>query len=90
MMIADMAWVSSSNTRGSKASLSGSNQTLSLGLRAFGTPNVAPAPDETIEMIIVKNNAALDGFNQWTLNGVAFSMESMKPGTTLTRDAAIV
>ena len=35
--------------------------------------------DETIEMTIVKNNAALDGFNQWTLNGEAFSMESMKP-----------
>ena len=26
-----------------------------------------------------KHNAALDGFNQWTLNGEAFSMETMKP-----------
>ena len=25
---------------------------------------------------IVKNNAALDGFNQWTLNGEAFSMQT--------------
>jgi FtsP/CotA-like multicopper oxidase with cupredoxin domain len=40
-------------------------------------------PDETIEMLIVKNNAALDGFNQWTLNGEAFSMASMKPAYTL-------
>ena len=36
-------------------------------------------PDETIEMLIVKHNAAVDGFNQWTLNGEAFSMESMRP-----------
>ena len=40
-------------------------------------------PDETIEMLIVKNNAALNGFNQWTLNGEAFSMASMKPSYTL-------
>jgi FtsP/CotA-like multicopper oxidase with cupredoxin domain len=50
----------------------------------FGHSNVAPAPpEETIEMTIVKNNAARDGFNQWTLNGVAFSMESMTPLYTL-------
>jgi FtsP/CotA-like multicopper oxidase with cupredoxin domain len=42
-----------------------------------------PSPDETIEMTIVKNNAALDGFNQWTLNGEAFSMQTMKPAYTL-------
>jgi len=46
----------------------------------FGKPNATPAsPDETIEMLIVKNNGALNGFNQWTLNGEAFSMETMKP-----------
>jgi len=27
-------------------------------------------------MMIVKQNAALDRFNQWTLNGQAFSMDS--------------
>jgi FtsP/CotA-like multicopper oxidase with cupredoxin domain len=32
---------------------------------------------------VVKNNAALDGFNQWTLNGEAFSMQTMKPQYTL-------
>ena len=43
----------------------------------FGKANAALAsPDETIEMTIVKRNAALNGFNQWTLNGEAFSMES--------------
>jgi FtsP/CotA-like multicopper oxidase with cupredoxin domain len=50
----------------------------------FGKTNTAPAsPDETIEMTIVKHNAALNGFNQWTLNGEAFSMETMRPMLTL-------
>jgi FtsP/CotA-like multicopper oxidase with cupredoxin domain len=50
----------------------------------FGKTNVAPMPpDETIEITIVKNNAALDGFNQWTLNRVAFSMGNMNPTYTL-------
>ena len=41
------------------------------------------APDAVIEMTIVKHNAALNGFNQWTINGEAFSMETMKPAYTL-------
>jgi FtsP/CotA-like multicopper oxidase with cupredoxin domain len=46
----------------------------------FGQTNSTPAkPDETMEFAIVKNNGALNGFNQWTLNGEAFSMEAMKP-----------
>jgi FtsP/CotA-like multicopper oxidase with cupredoxin domain len=46
----------------------------------FGKPGATPAkPDETLELTIVKHNAALNGFNQWTLNGEAFSMETMKP-----------
>jgi FtsP/CotA-like multicopper oxidase with cupredoxin domain len=50
----------------------------------FGQPNGVPAaPDETMEFTIVKHNAALDGFNQWTLNGEAFSMETMKPKFTI-------
>jgi FtsP/CotA-like multicopper oxidase with cupredoxin domain len=36
-------------------------------------------PDETIDMLVVKRNAALGGFNEWTLNGQAFSMQAMKP-----------
>lgn len=39
----------------------------------------AKAPDETIDMTFTKNNAALDGFNQWRINDVAFSMERMDP-----------
>ena len=46
----------------------------------FSKPNAVPdAPDETIEITIVKHNGALDGFNEWTLNGEAFSMEAIKP-----------
>jgi FtsP/CotA-like multicopper oxidase with cupredoxin domain len=46
----------------------------------FGRARAEPAsPDETMEFTIVKHNAALDGFNQWTLNGEAFSMATMKP-----------
>src|SRR5665213_1219158 len=50
----------------------------------FGKAGATPgAPDETIEMTIVKRNAALKGFNQWTLNGEAFSMDTMKPAYTV-------
>lgn len=34
-------------------------------------------------MTIVKHNAALGRFNRWTLNGEAFSMETMKPMVTV-------
>jgi FtsP/CotA-like multicopper oxidase with cupredoxin domain len=46
----------------------------------FGkTGATAAAPDETIEITVVKYNAADHGFNLWTLNGEAFSMKTMKP-----------
>jgi FtsP/CotA-like multicopper oxidase with cupredoxin domain len=34
----------------------------------------AATPDETFEMTFAKNNAAEEGFNQWTINGVAYPM----------------
>ncbi len=44
----------------------------------FAKPGAsAPLPDETIEMTFAKDNAADQGFNRWTINGVAFPMESM-------------
>jgi FtsP/CotA-like multicopper oxidase with cupredoxin domain len=50
----------------------------------FGKPGAQPAaPDETIEMTILKHNGELDGFNKWLLNGVAFSMDTMKPAYTI-------
>jgi FtsP/CotA-like multicopper oxidase with cupredoxin domain len=44
----------------------------------FGGPG-APAADEVIEMTFAKSNAARGGFNEWTINGQAFSMETMEP-----------
>jgi FtsP/CotA-like multicopper oxidase with cupredoxin domain len=50
----------------------------------FGRQGWTPPPvDETIEMTITKDNAALDGFNQWRINGTAFSMEKKQPMFTL-------
>jgi FtsP/CotA-like multicopper oxidase with cupredoxin domain len=50
----------------------------------FGAASAKSSPpDETIEVTIVKNNAAFNGFNQWNLNGQAFSMQTMKPRYTL-------
>jgi FtsP/CotA-like multicopper oxidase with cupredoxin domain len=41
----------------------------------FARPGAsAPAPDETIEMTFRKDNAALGGFNRWTINGAAYPM----------------
>ncbi|HEY1482440.1 MAG TPA: multicopper oxidase domain-containing protein [Candidatus Acidoferrum sp.] len=34
----------------------------------------AATPDQTIEMTFVKDNAAEDGFNRWTINGDAYPM----------------
>lgn len=41
----------------------------------FAKPGaVPPAPDETFEMFFEKQNAAAEGFNRWTINGVAYPM----------------
>ncbi|MGO9545422.1 MAG: multicopper oxidase family protein [Rhodomicrobium sp.] len=46
----------------------------------FGKAGTSPAaPDESLDFLIVKENGALGGFNRWTMNGEAFSMEKMKP-----------
>jgi FtsP/CotA-like multicopper oxidase with cupredoxin domain len=34
----------------------------------------APSPDETFEMTFAKDNAGEEGFNRWTINGVAHPM----------------
>lgn len=43
----------------------------------FGKHNAVPKPDEIIEMIFAKQNGADNGFNRWTINGVAFEMITM-------------
>jgi FtsP/CotA-like multicopper oxidase with cupredoxin domain len=40
----------------------------------FGKPGTAATPDETFEMTFAKDNAALSGFNRWTINGTAYPM----------------
>lgn len=46
----------------------------------FGKPGaMSVTPDDTMEFLIVKHNAAINGFNRWTMNGETFSMETMKP-----------
>jgi hypothetical protein len=35
------------------------------------------------EFMVIKHNGALNGFNQWLLNGEAFSMDTMKPVYTV-------
>lgn len=49
----------------------------------FGKPGVFVPADETMEFTIVKHNGARNAFNQWTLNGEAFSVRTMKPVYTL-------
>ena len=36
----------------------------------------ARAPDESFEMVFAKDNAAEEGFNRWTINGVAYPMSN--------------
>ena len=45
----------------------------------FGRASAAAPPDDIIEMMFAKNNAAADGFNQWTINGVSFARDQMSP-----------
>jgi FtsP/CotA-like multicopper oxidase with cupredoxin domain len=41
----------------------------------FGkTGATVPMPDETIDMTFAKDNAAEEGFNRWTINGIAYPM----------------
>jgi FtsP/CotA-like multicopper oxidase with cupredoxin domain len=52
----------------------------------FSQPGVSMrAPDETFDMVFAKDNAALNGFNRWTINGVAFDDKAMAPMFSLKR-----
>jgi FtsP/CotA-like multicopper oxidase with cupredoxin domain len=43
----------------------------------FAKPGATAAlPDETVEMTFAKDNAAEEGFNRWTINGVAYPMSN--------------
>ncbi len=45
----------------------------------FGGPAAAQEPDQVFDMTFAKQNAALDGFNLWTINDVSFSENHMQP-----------
>jgi len=46
----------------------------------FASPNgTALEPDDVIDMTFTKRNAAEHGFNQWAINDVVFSSDSMTP-----------
>ena len=40
----------------------------------FARSEAAAQPDDTFEMMFAKENAAEEGFNRWTINGVAYPM----------------
>lgn len=43
----------------------------------FGTTAETPQPDEVFDMTFAKDNAALNGFNKWTINGKAYPETQM-------------
>ena len=54
--------------------------------RRFGKPDAAASPpDEVIEMTFAARIGARDGFDEFTINGIAFSMEKMEPIFRLTQ-----
>ncbi|HVP55567.1 MAG TPA: multicopper oxidase domain-containing protein [Candidatus Eisenbacteria bacterium] len=50
----------------------------------FEQPNtIATLPDESVEMLFAKDNAAEQGFNRWTINGVAYPMSNAPAPATV-------
>jgi FtsP/CotA-like multicopper oxidase with cupredoxin domain len=44
----------------------------------FGSAAVpSQKPDQVFDMIFAKDNAALEGFNRWTINGVSYPLDQM-------------
>jgi FtsP/CotA-like multicopper oxidase with cupredoxin domain len=59
---------------------------FSWDYRRFADPRrQPPSPEETIDFLIEKDNAADHGFNRWTLNGVAFDSNTMPVSRRLMR-----
>jgi FtsP/CotA-like multicopper oxidase with cupredoxin domain len=53
-------------------------QKFSWNYAHFGQAGaVSRTPDEVIEMTFAKDNAALEGFNRWTINGVSYPLDQM-------------
>ncbi len=45
----------------------------------FGRKDTAPEPDDVIDITFAKRNAKNHGFNEWTVNDIAFSMDEAQP-----------
>ena len=52
----------------------------------FGVSRTAAEPDQVFDMVFAKDNAADNGFNRWTINGVAYpdTMQMVEPMLRLT------
>ncbi|HEV2365586.1 MAG TPA: multicopper oxidase domain-containing protein [Caulobacteraceae bacterium] len=55
--------------------------------RWFARTGASAPPDHVFDMTFAKANAADDGFNRWTINGVAFDEARMRPVLTLREGA---
>ena len=53
-----------------------SGSAAALARHSSSPADPTPPPDETIDMLFAKQNAAHDGFNLWTINGTAFPMSA--------------
>jgi FtsP/CotA-like multicopper oxidase with cupredoxin domain len=47
--------------------------------RRFGTAGTPATPDEVIDLVFTANPGARQGFDEFMINGVSFSMERMEP-----------
>src|SRR5271165_678602 len=62
------------------ASRSGGSRSLSIGItRSLVTARVPMQTSMSNDLMFAKDNAADNGFNRWTINGVAFSIENPTP-----------
>src|SRR6516164_5330851 len=63
-------------------------RTFRWDYRRFGNPAAAaPPPDKVIEMTFAARIGAREGFDEFTINGIAFSMDKMAPMFRLARGA---
>jgi FtsP/CotA-like multicopper oxidase with cupredoxin domain len=53
--------------------------------RFAGAAASSVQPDQTIDLVFTKDNAAASGFNRWLINGAAFSMDTRTPAFTVER-----
>src|SRR6266581_3243598 len=83
-MIVGTVWALSSSTQAARAKRNGfAPPPFKWNYTRFAKASAtAPPPDETFDMTFAKENAAEEGFNRWTINGVAYPMtDDMVPAS---------